>query len=78
MQLDRPAPSPPPDLSRQDSRAAYMESVFRDGLARALTDVAAADEDAAVGALALRAIALARLAGFLAGQLPPRQTSFPS
>jgi hypothetical protein len=76
MQLDQPAPAPPPDLSRQDSRTAYMESVFRDGLARALTGVAAADDDAAVDALALRAIALARLAGFLAGQLPPEADLF--
>ena len=38
---------------------------------RALSQVAAAEEDEAVDALASQAIALARLAGFLAGQLPP-------
>ena len=48
-----------------------MEQIFRDGLGRALADVAAAAEDETVDALASQAIALARLAGFIAGQLPP-------
>jgi hypothetical protein len=76
MRLDTPAQTPPPDLSRQDHRAAYMERVFRHGLAEALAVVTAAEEDTAVDALALRAIALARVAGFLAGQLPPEADLF--
>jgi len=61
----------PRGLAEAEGRAAYMERTFRAGLARALAQVAAADEDEAVDALASQAIALARLAGFLAGQLPP-------
>ncbi len=66
----------PTGLSGAEGRAAYMDEVFRDGLARALADVAAAEEDEAVDALAAQAIALARLAGFLAGQLPPEADLF--
>ena len=61
----------PARLAEAEGRAAYMEAVFQEGLARALGDVAAASEDECVDALASQAIALARLAGFLAGQLPP-------
>jgi hypothetical protein len=61
----------PTGLAEADGRAAYMEQIFRDGLGRALADVAAAAEDETVDALASQAIALARLAGFIAGQLPP-------
>ncbi len=61
----------PTGLAEADGRAAYMEQIFRDGLGRALADVAAATEDETVDALASQAIALARLAGFIAGQLPP-------
>lgn len=61
----------PVGLAEADGRAAYMEQIFRDGLARALGDVAKAAEDETVDALASQAIALARLAGFIAGQLPP-------
>lgn len=61
----------PTGLAEASGRAAYMERIFRSGLARALADIAAAEEDETVDALAAQAIALARLAGFLAGQLPP-------
>ncbi len=61
----------PKGLAEAEGRAAYMEHTFRSGLGRALAQVAAAEEDEAVDALASQAIALARLAGFLAGQLPP-------
>ncbi len=67
---------PPRGLAEAEGRAAYMQAVFSDGLARALADVAAAEEDEAVDALASQAIALARLAGFLAGQLPPEADLF--
>ncbi len=66
----------PTGLSEPDGRAAYMERVFRSGLARAMADIAGAEEDESVDALAGQAIALARLAGFLAGQLPPEADLF--
>ncbi|SLN64399.1 hypothetical protein ROJ8625_03270 [Roseivivax jejudonensis] len=66
----------PRGLAEADGRAAYMESVFREGLSRALADIAAAEEDETVDALAAQSIALARLAGFLAGQLPPEADLF--
>lgn len=61
----------PTGLAEAEGRAAYMERVFRDGLARALDDIANAEEDEKIDALAAQSIAFARLAGFLAGQLPP-------
>lgn len=67
---------PPRGLAASEGRAAYMETVFRDGLSRAVADVASADDEEAVDALAGQAIALARLAGFLAGQLPPEADLF--
>lgn len=60
----------PKGLDEESGRAAYMERVFRSALARALDDVARAEEDETIDALAAQAIALARVAGFLAGQLP--------
>ena len=61
----------PEGLAEAEGRAAYMERIFRSALARALDDIARAEEDETVDALAAQAIALARVAGFLAGQLPP-------
>ena len=66
----------PAGLAEAEGRAAYMEAVFRDALARALADVSRAEDDEAVDALAAQAIALARVAGFLAGQLPPEADLF--
>lgn len=66
----------PTGLAEAEGRAAYMDRVFRSGLARALEDVARAEEDETVDALAAQAIALARLAGYLAGQLPPEADLF--
>ncbi len=68
--------SAPKGLDEAAGRAVYMEQIFNGGLAAALADVAAADEDQAVDALASQAIALARLAGFIAGQLPPEADLF--
>jgi hypothetical protein len=61
----------PRGLAEPEGRAAYMERVFREGLSRALYDIARAEEDEKIDALAAQSIAFARLAGFLAGQLPP-------
>lgn len=66
----------PRGLAEPEGRAAYMEATFRAGLARAMGDIARADEGERVDALASQAIALARLAGFLAGQLPPEADLF--
>ena len=60
----------PENLASGEGRATYMEAIFNAGLARALGDAAAAEEDETVDAIASQAIALARLAGILAGQLP--------
>ncbi|WP_375258467.1 hypothetical protein [Citreimonas sp.] len=73
---DAPRGGAPRDLAEADGRAAYMEATFRAGLAHALADIARADEAERVDALASQAIALARLAGFLAGQLPPEADLF--
>lgn len=61
----------PGPLSGANDRAAYMDRVFSAALLATLADVEGADETEKVDAIAARAIAFARLAGFLAGQLPP-------
>lgn len=61
----------PKDLDKVEGRAAYMEAIFQQGLNRAVTDAHAASDDEVIDAIASQAIALARLAGFIAGQLPP-------
>ena len=65
------APGDPGPLEGDAERAAYMERVFAGGLAATLADVEGAGETEKVDAIAAAAIAFARLAGFLAGQLPP-------
>jgi hypothetical protein len=67
-----------PGLATSADRAAYMEALFRAGLVRALSDATAADDEEKVDALAAQAVAFARLAGFLAGQLPPEADLFRS
>lgn len=49
----------------------WMSEQFRAALSRALAEIAAAPEGARAEALGNEAIVLARLAGFLAGHLPP-------
>ncbi|POF34524.1 hypothetical protein [Roseibium marinum] len=66
----------PKGLDEASGRAAYMEEIFRSGMAGALAGIAAAEEGEVVDALASQAIALGRLAGFLAGQLPPEADLF--
>lgn len=60
----------PTGLAEAKGRASYMEHVFRGALVAALDDMARAEEEEAVDALASQAIALARVAGYLAGHLP--------
>lgn len=64
-------PAPLGDIAEGDGRRAYMDGLFNAGLTRALSDAKAAGEGARVDAIANQAIVFARLAGFLAGQLPP-------
>ena len=71
-----PAEGTPKNLATGEGRAVYMEAIFNAGLARSLGDASAAQEDETVDALASQAIALARLAGFIAGQLPPEADLF--
>jgi hypothetical protein len=66
----------PEGLAEAEGRAAYMDQVFSDGLASALSDMGAAAEEEIVDVVASQAIALARLAGFMAGQLPPEADLF--
>lgn len=66
-----PTPGDPGPLASAEDRSAYMQRLFERGLSAALDDVAGAAETERIDAIAAQAIALARLAGFLAGQLPP-------
>lgn len=66
----------PPDLAGSAGRSAYMDTLFSGGLVRAVSDAAAAGDGQRVEAIAAQAIAFARLAGFLAGQLPPEADLF--
>ncbi len=74
----RTASAPPTGLAEPEGRAGYMEALFSAGLGRALADTHAAEDDEKVDAIACQAIAFARLAGFLAGQLPPEADLFRS
>lgn len=63
--------SGPPDLTTQEARSHYMTGLFQAGLTRSLTDSNNLPPGARMDGVAGQAIAFARLAGFLAGQLPP-------
>jgi hypothetical protein len=65
-----------PNLEEPPGRSAYMETLFTAGLVRAVSDTSAASEGQRVDAIAAQAIAFARLAGFLAGNLPPEADLF--
>jgi hypothetical protein len=65
-----------PDLEEASGRSAYMDTLFTAGLVRAASDASAAPEGQRVDAIAAQAIAFARLAGFLAGNLPPEADLF--
>ncbi len=62
--------------SGEVDRSQYMTTLFRDGLSRALGDAAAAPDGAHTDAIACQAIVFARLAGFLAGHIPPGADMF--
>lgn len=66
----------PKRLAEAAGRADYMQALFNAGLSRALSDTSAVEPEEAVDAIASQAIAFARLAGFLAGQLPPEADLF--
>ena len=57
-------------------RSQYMSALFRDSLSRALGDASAAPDGARADAIACQAIVFARLAGFLAGHIPPGADMF--
>lgn len=69
-------PGEPGPLAEGGERAAYMERLFREALGATLADVNGAGEGERIDVIASRAIAFARLAGFLAGQLPPEADLF--
>ncbi|MBD3763445.1 MAG: hypothetical protein IE927_01580 [Rhodobacterales bacterium] len=64
-------PVDPGPLAEAPDRAAYMERLFAGILGDTLAEVEGAAETEKIDVIASRAIVLARLAGFLAGQLPP-------
>lgn len=66
----------PAGLAEADGRSAYMDRIFNNGLASALSDMASVPDEEVVDVVASQAIALARLAGFIAGQLPPEADLF--
>lgn len=60
-----------PPLSGDADRPAYMSDLFRRVLNAALSDLHAIPDGHRTETIANQAIVLVRLAGFLAGQLPP-------
>jgi hypothetical protein len=65
--IEVPAKAP---LTGDGERPAYMSDLFRRALNQAASDLCAVPEGARVETLANQAVVFARLAGFLAGQLP--------
>lgn len=61
----------PSDLSTPEARSEYMTGLFKAGLTRAVNDANQLAQGERMDAVAGQAIVFARLAGFLAGQLPP-------
>ena len=72
---DRTAGSKP-GYSGEAERSQYMSGLFRDGLSLALSDASSAPDGARTDAIACQAIVFARLAGFLAGHIPPGADMF--
>jgi hypothetical protein len=60
-----------PPLTSDDARPAYMADLFRRMLNHAVSDLTAIPEGYRADTIANQAVVFARLAGFLAGQLPP-------
>ena len=65
-------------LTGQAQRSAYMDGLFKAGLARAVSNGANLPPGDRMDSLAGQAIVFARLAGFLAGQFPPEADLFHS
>ncbi|HEX2256802.1 MAG TPA: hypothetical protein VHG92_08915 [Afifellaceae bacterium] len=62
---------PARDIASDKDRHAFMDESFREALAAALGRVEAVPDGQRAEAIASQAIVLARLAGWLAGSLPP-------
>jgi hypothetical protein len=60
-----------PPLASDDARPAYMADLFRRVLNHAVSDLQAIPSGYRADTIANQAVVFARLAGFLAGQLPP-------
>jgi hypothetical protein len=60
-----------PPLASDDARPAYMADLFRRVLNHAVSDLQAIPSGHRADTIANQAVVFARLAGFLAGQLPP-------
>ena len=58
-------------LAKEKSPAPYMEALFADLLQQGVNDTSMMPEGMHADAIANQVIVLARLAGFLAGQVPP-------
>lgn len=61
----------PRELESEEARAEYMQELFRAGLTRSAKDAASLPHGDRMDGVAGQAIVFARLAGFLAAQLPP-------
>lgn len=72
----RPGADAPADLSAEEARTAYLQRLFQAGLSRAVNDAGNLPQGERMDAVAGQALAFARLAGFLAGQLPPEADLF--
>ena len=64
------------DLTDQHIRSSYMDELFTAGLRRALNDAGNQKSGDRMDMVAGQAIVFARLAGLLAGQLPPESDLF--
>ena len=73
---DPAAGNTPATLEDEKLRSAYLEGLFRAGLARALNDAAHIAEGERIDILAGQSIVFARLAGLLAGLLPQGSEQF--
>jgi hypothetical protein len=71
-----PARSSSAPPAGEPGSSAWMGHRFRGALSEALSAIAAAPEGARAEAVGSQAIVLARLAGFLAGHLPPETDIF--
>lgn len=60
-----------PPLASDEARPAYMADLFRRVLNHAISDLNAIPQGHRADTIANQAVVFARLAGFLAGQLPP-------